>query len=131
MKFPKDSPVTTKKKSQLLARIERLNIDLREVDEDFVRSPGPGGQKVNKTSSAVHLRYPRLGIVVQWSRERSRGLNRFLALRELVDEIEERVSPETSKRLKDRAKQKERKRVRRRRSKRKHGVEREEGPAAD
>ena len=28
-----------------------------ELDEQFIRSPGPGGQKVNKTASAVQLRF--------------------------------------------------------------------------
>lgn len=28
-----------------------------EIEEDFIRSPGPGGQHVNKTESAVQLRF--------------------------------------------------------------------------
>ena len=68
MKFPSDSPVTTKKKDQLRARIERLEIDLKDIDVGFIRSPGPGGQKVNKTSRAVLLRDAPLEIVVMWSR---------------------------------------------------------------
>ena len=116
MKFPADAPVTGKKLDDLRARIERLGIDLSAVDEQFVRSPGPGGQKVNKTASAVVLRYPTLELVVKWSRERSRALNRFLALREMVDEIEVRVSPETSARLQEQEKVRARKRRRKRRS---------------
>ncbi|WP_246683763.1 alternative ribosome rescue aminoacyl-tRNA hydrolase ArfB [Labrys sp. KNU-23] len=34
-----------------------LFIDEREIDEDFVRSSGPGGQNVNKLSTAVQLRF--------------------------------------------------------------------------
>lgn len=34
-----------------------LSIDPGEIREDFVRSSGPGGQKVNKTSTAVQLRF--------------------------------------------------------------------------
>lgn len=102
MHFPADAPVTLAKLDDLRARIARLGINLSKVDEQAVKAGGPGGQKVNKTSSGVLLRYP-LGdetFVVKWSRERQRSLNRFLALRELVDEIELRVSPETSERLK-------------------------------
>jgi ribosome-associated protein len=35
----------------------RLAIDEREVDESFVRASGPGGQNVNKLSTAVQLRF--------------------------------------------------------------------------
>lgn len=34
-----------------------LFIDEREIDEDFVRASGPGGQNVNKLSTAVQLRF--------------------------------------------------------------------------
>jgi ribosome-associated protein len=36
---------------------ETLDIDDREIDERFVRSSGPGGQNVNKVSTAVELRF--------------------------------------------------------------------------
>jgi len=101
MNFPELSDITAAKIEALKARIARLNIDLRLVDEQFVRGGGKGGQKINKTSNAVLLRYAPLGLVVRCQRERKRSLNRFLALRELVDEIELRISPETSERLKE------------------------------
>ena len=69
------------------------------IEEQFIKGGGKGGQKINKTSSAVLLKYPPLGLIVRCQRERQRSLNRLLALRELVDEIEVRVSPETSLRL--------------------------------
>ena len=103
MRFPDDAPVTLPKREQLRARIVTLGIDLARIDEQAIRASGPGGQKVNKTSSGVLLRY-LLGaeqLVVKWTRDRHRSLNRFLALRELVDQIELRVSPETSERLKE------------------------------
>lgn len=34
-----------------------ITIDEREIRFEFVRATGPGGQKVNKTSSAVQLRF--------------------------------------------------------------------------
>ena len=34
-----------------------ISIDEREIEEHFIRSPGSGGQKVNKTESAVQLRF--------------------------------------------------------------------------
>ncbi|HYG75594.1 MAG TPA: peptide chain release factor-like protein [Planctomycetota bacterium] len=103
MHFPSDAPVTPFKLEDLRERITRLGIALEKIDEQAVKGSGPGGQKVNKTSSGVLLRYDLNGelIVVKWTRERQRSLNRFLALRELVDEIELRVSPGTSERLKE------------------------------
>jgi peptide chain release factor len=119
MRFPDDAPVQPKKLEELRRRVATLGVSLPGVDEQAIRSRGPGGQKVNKTSSGVLLRC-QLGeeqIVVKWTRERQHSLNRFLALRELVDQIELRISPATSERLRDIArKRKQKDRVRRRRT---------------
>ena len=34
-----------------------ISINENEIEESFLRAPGPGGQKVNKTESAVQLRF--------------------------------------------------------------------------
>src|SRR5512139_3601164 len=34
-----------------------IQIDEQEIDYDFIRSTGPGGQNVNKVSTAVQLRF--------------------------------------------------------------------------
>lgn len=36
---------------------EKIDIDDRELEERFVRASGPGGQNVNKVSTAVELRF--------------------------------------------------------------------------
>ena len=36
---------------------ERIAIDEREIQEEFVRASGPGGQNVNKVATAVKLRF--------------------------------------------------------------------------
>jgi ribosome-associated protein len=36
---------------------DRISIDERELEESFVRASGPGGQNVNKVSTAVQLRF--------------------------------------------------------------------------
>ena len=92
--------VSESKQKALLDKIKRLGIDVQKIEENFVRGGGKGGQKINKTSNCVQLFYPPLEISVRVQRERKRSLNRFLALRELVDQIEMRVSPETSEKLK-------------------------------
>ena len=36
---------------------DEISLDEREIEESFVRSSGPGGQNVNKLSTAVQLRF--------------------------------------------------------------------------
>ncbi|HLY08050.1 MAG TPA: peptide chain release factor-like protein [Planctomycetota bacterium] len=93
--------VSPGKVALLLARVAALGIDPLVIDEQFVRGGGPGGSKINKTSNCVLLRYPPLGLVVRCQRDRRRNVNRFLALRELVDQIEMRMAPAQSKRLQE------------------------------
>lgn len=99
MQLNEDFGVAPAKLEELKARIVRLKIDLALIEESFSRGGGKGGQKVNKTSNRVQLSYLPLEIRVACQRERKRSLNRFLALRELVDKIEMKISPETSERM--------------------------------
>ena len=101
MNFTEFSEITPAKVNALKARIARLGIDLKLAEEQFIRGGGKGGQKINKTSNAVLLKYPPLGLIIRCQRERKRSLNRFIALRELVDRIELHVSPGTSQRLRE------------------------------
>ena len=109
MRLNEDFGVAPAKLEDLKARIVRLKIDLDAVDESFSRGGGKGGQKVNKTSNRVQLSYPPLDLRVACQRERKRSLNRFLALRELVDQIEMKLSPETSERMAERRRVQKRK----------------------
>lgn len=112
--------VTPGKVEALLERIQRLKIDPAVIEEGFTRGSGKGGQKINKTSNCVQLHYPPLDISVRCQRERKRTINRFLALRELVDRIEINVSPETSARLKEIGKLRKRKARRQERAQEKY-----------
>ncbi len=93
--------VSPAKVTELLARLAALRIDPAAIEEQFVRGGGPGGQKINKTSNCVLLRYAPLDLVVRCQRDRRRNVNRFLALRELVDQAEMKIAPASSKRLQD------------------------------
>jgi protein subunit release factor B len=80
--------VSTEKEKALLERMARLGVAESDLRETFVRSSGPGGQKVNKTSSCVQLVHVPTGLTVKCQRERSQAVNRFLARRLLLDRIE-------------------------------------------
>jgi len=80
--------VSTDKEKALLERMASLGVAESDLRETFVRSSGPGGQKVNKTSSCVHLVHVPTGLTVKCQRERSQAMNRFLARRLLLDRIE-------------------------------------------
>lgn len=80
------------KEKLLLERMRRLGIMECDLRETFIRGSGKGGQKINKTSSCVHLLHVPTNIQVKCQPTRLRSLNRFLARRELCDKIEERIS---------------------------------------
>jgi len=45
----------------MLKITDQISLDERELEERFVRASGPGGQNVNKVSTAVELRFDLLG----------------------------------------------------------------------
>src|SRR5881409_477920 len=56
---------------------------LNRCEVDTYRASGPGGQKRNKTSSAVRLRHPPTGLIVIAEESRSQHENKAKALRRL------------------------------------------------
>jgi protein subunit release factor B len=82
-------PVSSDKAKSLADRMLSLGVAESDFEESFIRSSGPGGQKVNKSSSCVYLIHIPTGLSVKCQRERSQSLNRFLARRLLLDKIEQ------------------------------------------
>jgi protein subunit release factor B len=76
--------VTDAKQRELQALFVRLGIREQDLLEKFVRASGPGGQKVNKTSSAVYLKHLPTGTEVKVQVHRSQSINRFQARRLLA-----------------------------------------------
>ena len=83
--------VSKAKEQALRVKMEGLGIRERDLQENFIRSSGKGGQKVNKASTCVYLKHRPTGIEVKCQQERSQALNRFLARRILARKIETRI----------------------------------------
>lgn len=81
-------PVTPEKQEALRQRMESLGVTEGDLLEKFVRGSGAGGQKINKTNNCVFLKHLPSGVAIKCQMDRSRELNRFLARRELCDQLE-------------------------------------------
>ncbi len=88
--------VSVEKEEALLKKMNELGVLEADIDEKFIRSGGPGGQNVNKVATCVQLKHIPSGIIVKTQKDRSQGVNRFLARRSLVSKIEEELLGKSS-----------------------------------
>ncbi|MCX8497022.1 MAG: peptide chain release factor-like protein [Akkermansiaceae bacterium] len=83
-----ENPLGPDKLQALEQRMAALGLVDADLLEKFVRGSGAGGQKINKTSNCVFLKHLPTGVCIKCQIDRSREMNRFLARRELCQQLE-------------------------------------------
>ncbi len=78
--------------------MRRAGIRDADLEESFARSGGPGGQNVNKVSTAVTLRHRASGVSVTVQDSRSQAMNRTLARERLLAAVEQLQRDERAER---------------------------------
>ncbi|MFO1519398.1 MAG: peptide chain release factor-like protein [bacterium] len=112
-------PVSEAKQNELEAWMLRLHVSEADLEESFIRSSGPGGQNVNKTSTCVYLIHLPSGTEVKCQKTRSQAMNRFLARRLMCEKIERQILGKKSEEERKREKIRRQKRKRSKRAKEK------------
>jgi peptide chain release factor len=105
-------------RAALLERLRQLGLQAEDIEESFSRSSGPGGQHVNKVSTACTVRHRPTGISVTASDSRSQHTNRTLAWSRLLERFEKHRAETRQARLADAAKARRQKAKRSRTTKR-------------
>jgi len=108
MNLPPKSDLTDAKYHEILALIQKLQVNLSDIQESFVRGSGKGGQKINKTNNAVQLKHVPTGIMVKFQEFRDRPMNRILALRELLRKLDPDYRDSETERIRRQKKRRQR-----------------------
>ncbi|HEY5892449.1 MAG TPA: peptide chain release factor-like protein [Chthoniobacterales bacterium] len=90
-------PVTAAKQADLFRRMTALGISEADLVESFFKTVRSGGKA---GLIGVNLFHPASGIRVHCRRERSQGINRFLARRMIVEKIEAKVRQKAAAEIK-------------------------------
>ena len=103
---------------ELQRRMIRLRVNEGDLVERFIRGSGPGGQKINKTSSCVQIKHLVSGIEIKCQKSRSLMANRITARSMICSIIEEKEAKKRNSRRAEREKERRRNRQPSRRQKR-------------
>ena len=112
-------PITQSKQEAILQQMQSLGILEQDLEEQFIRGSGKGGQKKNKTSNCVQLRHIPTGIMVRFEEYRERAINQILARRLLCEKVEQQLFGKISVLSRERLKKKKQKKRKERKRKKK------------
>lgn len=70
-----------------LKQVKEIKIQERDIEFQAIRSSGPGGQHVNKVSSAVRAKHVPTGVQVLVSESRSQHQNKKIAIERLKEQV--------------------------------------------
>jgi protein subunit release factor B len=110
-------PVSPEKAAALDERLRRLGVTEEQLEEQFVRSGGQGGQNVNKVATCVVLMHRASGTQIKCQVARTQGMNRYLARKQLAEKLEAAILGAQSKREQEIEKVRRQKRRRSRKAK--------------
>jgi len=98
--------------SAVREQMRKAGIRAEDVEEEFIHSPGKGGQFVNKVATCVCLLHRPSGIRIKCHQERSQLRNRILARQILLSRIRERRRQVRRQRAQQKARARRQRRLR-------------------